>query len=113
MIESFNSLFISKRFNLLPNLIADLQAVKANIRFLTSSNVFKFLDFSSHISFSIHKNIFLIFSFFIKSGTQFIITIFQDINSKSNHISSKIDSFSFKILNSTDVRLRLSQIRSP
>ncbi|MDR1945504.1 MAG: hypothetical protein LBQ59_05705 [Candidatus Peribacteria bacterium] len=81
--------------------------------FLTSSRVFNFFMEELQISSKIHKNICFKSSFFIKSGIQLIMIIFQCNISKSNHISLKMSILSFKKLASIGVIFRLSQNKSP
>jgi hypothetical protein len=111
-MESFNNLFISNKFNLFQNFIALLQAVYANILFLTSSKLFDFNVFQEPKSQTICKNISFNFSFLIKSGIEYIDIIELDNVSISNHISLKI-SLLFKIIcNSSGVNLIFSGINN-
>jgi|GEM_PF-1237126 hypothetical protein len=111
-MESFKSLLISKVDNLFQNFIADLQAIYAKILFFTSSKVFDLLNLCSQISCKTCKKVSFKFSFFIKSGIQFIIILFQAKISISNHISLKVSILSSNMSISWLDKVIFSPIRS-
>jgi hypothetical protein len=74
--------------------------------------VFDLEKLYSQISHKIQTKISFMFSFEIKSGIPLIIIIPHHIISKSNHIFSKVSTFSSKISNCFGSKFKLSQIKS-